>query len=370
MHLYIHIPFCQKKCEYCAFSSISGGSALFASYKNALMKEIATFPKRQLHTLFLGGGTPTALPQEILCELLFFLKKQFDYTHDAEISVEVNPGTVDLPYLIALESAGVNRLSIGVQSFHDSELTALGRIHSAKEARQTIKAAQQTGISNISLDLMYGLPEQSPALWRSSLYQAIALKPAHLSLYQLTPEKGTPLFEKMKDKQVTLPKEEEIEEMDEISLSLNSAAGYEQYEISNFSLPGHQCQHNRMYWRNEEWYAAGAAAVSYLNGKREIRADSPKEYIRRIENGKTAVTETEQLDHEARFRETIIMGLRMNEGVNIAELHQRFTIDINHYYGTILTKLIEQRFLIQEKGAIRLSKRGRAVANQIMATLV
>ncbi len=370
MNLYIHIPFCQKKCGYCAFASISDGERLFSAYCSALKKELLTFPKKQLSTLFIGGGTPTSLPSEQLCGLLDFLKNSLGFTDNAEITVEANPGTVDLPYLFALRQSGVNRLSLGAQSFDNRELYTLGRIHNKEAVAQAVECARKAGFTNLSLDLIYGLPGQTPDQWQLSLNQAIALKPEHLSLYQLTPEEKTPFFEKLKKGEISFPAEETLLEMDSITAKLTTAAGYNQYEISNYSLPGVQCRHNCVYWLNEPWYGAGAAAVSYLNGCRAKRVDDPSCYIQRIKQGKTPIVETENLDHEASFRETVIMGLRMNAGVEKTRLQKRFGIDIDRYYGDILKKLTDQKLLIHEKGALRLSRAGRSLANQVMSALV
>lgn len=370
MHLYIHIPFCQKKCVYCAFTSISNGATLFSPYVTALKKELKTLPQQPLKTLFFGGGTPTALPQKRLVELVNFNKKYFGFTENAEISVESNPGTINLPYLLSLRQAGVNRLSIGVQSFHDNELRILGRIHTTDDAKKTCNDARQAGFTNISLDLMYGLPQQSVASWQASLQQAIALAPEHLSLYQLTPEEDTPLFAALQNRSLKLPTEQEILAMDKCTRSLTAAAGYSHYEISNFALPDRQCQHNLIYWRNESWYAAGAAAVSYITGNRAKRTSSPQEYIARITAGQTPVVESERLNHQAAFRETVIMGLRLYDGVEISRLQRRFGIEIHQYYGNKLEKLLDQRLLLEEEGKLRLSDKGRNLANPVMAILV
>ncbi len=372
MHLYLHIPFCQKKCGYCAFASVSGGELLFAPYCRALKKELEGLPQKKIATLFIGGGTPTALPQENLLDLLGFLHHRFGFADNAEISLEANPGTVDFSCLRALFIAGVNRFSFGVQSFDDGELAALGRIHTAAEAKKAFNLARNAGFANISLDLIYGLPGQSPSLWQNSLEQALALRPEHLSLYQLEIEGGTPFQFKQERRKIELPVEEDIVAMDRITTQFTAAAGYQQYEISNYARPGCQCRHNCIYWRNEEWAAAGAAAVSYIAGCRARRVEDPKEYIAQITSGNSAIAEQEQLDNEATFRETVIMGLRMNRGVTSSELKQRFGFGIEEYYGATITKLLAQNLLVKVKDGdvFCLSDKGRAVANQIMLQLV
>ncbi len=370
MHLYIHIPFCLQKCGYCAFASVSGGEHLFDPYCRALEKELSCLPQRPVETLFIGGGTPTALPQEKLIALFDFLHHRFGFMDRAEISLEANPGTVNLSYLQALFSAGVNRLSFGVQSFDDRELAALGRIHTADSAKEAFWFAREAGFTNISIDLIYGLPGLSPVLWQQSLAQAIELQPEHLSLYQLEIEEETPFFSRLKDGKISLPAEKEIALMDKINQQCTAAAGYEQYEISNFAQKGCECHHNLRYWHNMEWYAAGAAAVSYVNGCRARRVGDPRQYIEQITNGNTAIIETECLDKEAAFRETVIMGLRMTGGVDVRELKQRFGFVMEEYYGDIIKKLVRDGFLLKKNHRFFLSGKGKNLANQVMVQLV
>jgi oxygen-independent coproporphyrinogen-3 oxidase len=287
-----------------------------------------------------------------------------------EISVEANPGTVDERYLAKLVAAGVNRLSLGVQSFDDRELRVLGRIHDGQEAGAAVRAARNAGFTNINLDLMYGLPGQTPASWRASLQKSISLRPEHLSLYQLTIEADTPFHRLVESKKVVLPNEDEILLMDELTGRLCLEAGFRQYEIANYARGGHVCRHNINYWQNGEYLACGAAAVSCVQGVREMRVADPGEYIRRMAKGEPVVVERECLSREASFRETVIMGLRMICGVSCTELATRYHIDPLAYYGANLTKLISLELVEMVDEHLRLTAKGRPFANRIMADLV
>ncbi len=403
MYLYIHIPFCSNKCPYCSFASKGGGEALFAPYCNALKKELRNIAARTsapLQTLFFGGGTPTLLPASLLCDLVDFACTLFATDKDIEISVEANPGTINYHFLKRLRAAGVNRLSIGVQSLDDTFLAALGRIHSAKEAADAVSAAKRAGFTNISLDMIYGIygfyqnglrchsnlgrsplprSSQSAKEWQQELQHAIALEPQHLSLYQLSIEEGTPLFQENEKGTVILPDEETILAMDAITEELTAASGYIHYETSNYAQKksdgSAQCRHNLRYWYNEDFAAAGAAAVSFLDGCRIRREPDPTRYIEKIEKGENPAVEEERLSPEHSFCETVIMGLRMIEGVDIDRLHRRFAgvgtgLRLKQVYGDTLAKLLQKGLLEQSDTRLRLSPLGRPFANQIMAELV
>ena len=343
-------------------------------YVTALKHELAQLAAREssenLQSLFVGGGTPSILPCSMLADLLSYCLKLFPPTIGAEISVEVNPGTVDESYLRVLFAAGVNRLSFGVQSFNDQELLVLGRIHTSQEARAAVQSAKNAGFSNISMDLMYGLPGQTVQSWRNSLQQAISLRPQHLSLYQLTIEEGTPFHQAVATGRIVLPGEEDILLMDEATGILCEDADLQQYEISNFASPGKTCVHNINYWHNGDYLACGASAVSCTKGVRERRIEDPWDYITRIKNGTSVVVESEGLSREASFRESVVMGLRMTAGVSTIRLKARYKIDISNYYGKILDKLIKLQLVELTSSHLRLTAKGRPFANWVMAELV
>lgn len=376
--LYLHIPFCLSKCGYCSFPSIAAGEKLYGPYAAALNLELTrlaetdgaqeSYPK--LSTLFVGGGTPTCLPVGLLQGLIRSAVDLFGTETDAEISVEANPGTVDAAYLEALVEAGVNRLSLGVQSFDTLELQGIGRIHDGQEACSAIMAAATAGFGNINLDLMYGLPGQTPASWRHSLEKGLSFHPEHLSLYQLTIEADTPFWALAENNNLRLPDEDAILEMDEMTTQLCASAGLHQYETSNYAGDGHQCRHNINYWLNNDYLAAGTAAVSCLHGVRERRIADPAEYIRRIQRQQSVIIETEQLSRECSFRETVIMGLRMVQGVSRRTLYERYALDVAEYYGSTVEKLIAFGLVELTATHLRLTAKGRPLANQIMAELV
>ncbi len=375
--LYLHIPFCQSKCHYCSFSSCAGGQQLYAPYITALKKEISllegTGDPGELDTLFIGGGTPTCLPASGLSSLVRHCIDLFGVVlgdESAEISVEANPGTVDRRYLETLLEAGVNRLSFGVQSFDDGELRCLGRIHNEKDARAAVDAARGAGFTNINLDLMYGLPGQSPASWLYSLEQGLSLFPEHLSLYQLTIEPDTPFHSLVANNSVVLPSEDDILRMDETTKRLSESAGLHQYETSNFALDGYSCRHNINYWLNNDYYAAGASAVSYMGGVRERRVAEPGEYMCLIEQDSSAVIERECLGREASFRETVIIGLRMVQGVSRETLSDRYGIDPEEYYGHTLQMLTGNKMIELTDTHLRITEKGWPLSNQILAELV
>ena len=371
--LYIHIPFCKSKCHYCAFNSYAGLDTIFDRYCEAVQVELGLQQKAKktpLKTIFFGGGTPTVLGAERLVQLLALMKKTFGFNEDVEISTEVNPETVDLEYLKRLRSGGFNRISFGVQSFSDADLRKLGRPHTALQAKDVIIGARRAGFENISLDLMSGLAGQSCDDWQQVLSEAIALQPEHLSVYQLTPEEGTPLFDNIKQGHIILPDDEVSLQMDGITRKLCDEAGLYQYEISNYARDGRECRHNINYWHNNEYRAVGAGAVSFVNGARKRRVESPETYCEKIERGETPICESEKLDKEASFRETVIIGLRLVKGVDLAVLGERFNIDPVTYYGDVLSDLVEQKMVEITGNILRVTDKGRPVSNMIMAELV
>jgi len=372
--LYLHIPFCKTKCCYCDFNSFAAMGDLHKPYLNALKREMTqNLPREgrgELTTFFIGGGTPTVLEPTVLVDLIDYARELFGFAPDIEISLEANPGTVNESDLLILREGGINRISFGVQSFVDSELRLLGRCHDGEEAEKAVGAAREAGFDNISLDLMYGVPGQDRHTWQTSLDTAISLGPKHLSLYQLTVEQGTPLKRYIESGSLVLPDEDEIGEMDLLTERLCGEAGLEQYEISNYGVPGFECRHNINYWLNREYLAAGAGCVSCLRGVRQSRVADPARYIDRIGRGASVIVGTEELSREAAFRETVIMGLRMIRGVSCRELYDRYTMEPEEYYGPVLRRLISLSLVELREGSLRITGAGRHLANSIMAELV
>lgn len=372
--LYIHIPFCLSKCPYCSFVSYPGLDGLHQRYAAALLREAAELQRHTatlpLTTLFLGGGTPTLLAGPALAAIVAGCTDLFGRAEQAEISIEANPKTVDPAKLSLLRRGGINRLSIGVQSFNDQELQVLGRPHCAADAAEAVRLGRAAGFANISLDLMYGLPGQDHQSWRRSLEQALSLAPDHLSLYELTVEQGTSFHRQLVQGLLALPEEDELAAMDEITATLCQQAGLARYEISNYARPGYECRHNINYWQNGPYLALGAGAVGCLNGRRQQKISDPRRYCELIEAGQSTVQEEECLDSGASFRETVIMGLRLLCGVSRAQLQERYGMELEDCYGLTLTRLIDQGLLEMSPSHLRLTARGRVFANQVMAALV
>ena len=368
--LYLHIPFCLAKCSYCDFSSYPGLGALHAAYTRALAAEVqkvgGAWRRPALHTLYIGGGTPTVLPAMLLEEVLRAVAQAWELAADAEITVEANPGTVALEALVALRRAGANRLSLGVQSFQPAFLRLLGRIHSAGQAAEAVRVARAAGLQNLSLDLIYGLPGQTLADWQADLEAALALQPDHLSLYALTLEPETPLARRVACREVPEPDAEVAAEMYEYAEARLAEAGFDHYELSNWArTPALRCRHNLTYWHNLPYAGCGSAAHSWLAGRRQANVSDPREYVARVERSESPVAEEEAISPAMERAETMILGLRLVEGVSRAEFRSRFGADPGDLYPVAIAESQADGLLEVDEGHIRLSARGRLLGNQV-----
>jgi putative oxygen-independent coproporphyrinogen III oxidase len=375
--IYVHIPFCRTKCPYCSFISYPGSdSAHQASYLKALSKqvlEMAAHPwagKRTFHSLFIGGGTPSSVDPVKLTNCIAFCLNNFNYsengTRKAEVTVEVNPNTVTPDLLEKLRAAGVNRLSIGTQSFSETMLNNIGRTHTVKDNFRAFERARAAGFANINLDLMYGLPGQDETIWKDTLQQALALAPEHFSIYELTIEPGTPFAERPGNGKLELPSEKTGLAMFGQARELLSINGYRHYEISNYGRPGFACRHNVNYWENGNYIGLGAGAVSCFSGVRVRNEERTDRFIEQLNNKQPPYSEAEFLPLEARFRETVIMGLRLIEGVSVTRLQQRFGLTPQKYYGDLLDNLMNQGLIEEAGNRLRLTRRGLVLANRVM----
>lgn len=373
--LYVHIPFCRSKCGYCAFASYPC-VAPPVDYLASVIQEasrMAASPwvqARQFASLFIGGGTPTIYAGEQLAGLIRDLRTCFAFVDTPEITVEANPNTVTTEKLAHLREAGANRLSLGVQSFSDRLLTAIGRSHTRAEAIAAIAAARVTGFENCNLDLIYGLPGQTLADLRESLAVALEHSPEHLALYELMVEPGTPMAAWVEEGRVALPDDDQMAEMEAMAQELLTGAGYQRYEVANFARPGSACRHNLNYWRNGSYLGLGAAAVSCLSGLRLKNVADPARYAALIEKGELPYAEAEAMGLVARFRETVIMGLRLIEGVSLATLEARFGLTVAEVYGTTVERLVERGLLVMAGDSMRLGEQALPVAHQVLAELV
>ena len=361
--LYIHIPFCVRKCKYCDFISFEQGDK--DAYIDALIDEIRSVPSSGYDSIFIGGGTPSSLSAKQMERLLSFINKTLEITNDCEWSMEANPNTLDEEKLRVMKEYGVNRLSVGVQSFCDSELAAIGRLHTAKEAIDTVQAARRAGFDNINIDIMSALPEQSMQSFEKTLDTAIALAPEHISCYSLIIEPGTALCEQFEHGTLVLPDEDCERAMYEAAQDKLTGAGYNQYEISNFSKPGRQCRHNLKYWNCEEYIGAGLAAHSYYNGFRYCNTQDMSEYLSgNFEKERNALTKD---DKKAEF---IIMALRLSRGVDEKEYKRRFGTDFYAEYKDITDKFLKLGLMERTEHGFRLSVRGISVSNSVMCEYV
>jgi oxygen-independent coproporphyrinogen-3 oxidase len=379
--IYAHIPFCQSKCPYCSFVSYQDMSiAVQNRYMQALKHQahdMAVHPwsrARKFHSLFIGGGTPSSVDSEKTADFIKVCLEGFDFTarenKEPEVTLEANPNSLDAAMLDRLRQSGVNRLSIGMQSFSDNMLRNIGRIHTAGEGIKAYESARAAGFDNINLDLMYGLPSQDTGQWEKTLQQAVDLAPEHLSVYELTIEQGTPFAEAVSRNRLDLPHEEVILSMFEQAQKVLSANGYRQYEISNYARNGFECIHNINYWENGSYIGLGGGAVSCFSGVRIKSEDNPVRFTQMIDTGLLPFKEAEFLPHFARFRETVIMGLRMTAGVSTTRLQNQFGMTPRTFYGETLNGLISRGFLEESENRLRLTQKGLLLANWVMAQLV
>ena len=373
--LYIHIPLCVKKCAYCDFASFAGRMAHRDRYVQAVCREIraqaAFFGKRSLRSVFFGGGTPTLLTGAQIRAIMDTVRECFVLLPDAEISMEGNPGTLTRDNLKAYRAAGVNRLSLGVQSMDDGLLAAIGRIHTAAQAEEAAAMAREAGFDNLNLDLMYGLPGQSAAQWRETLQKAIALSPEHLSCYSLILEEGTPLYEAVQAGMcAALPCDNIIEEMDDITARLTRENGYAHYEVSNYARPGRTCRHNVVYWECEPYLGVGLGAHSDVDGRRFYNPEDWEAYLEMAESGETARQTEGENRREDRMFERMMMGLRQVQGVDMARFEQDFSVKPEDVWPETLERMTNGGMMEKRGSRLRLTERGMQVMNGVLVELM
>ena len=382
--LYIHIPFCTAKCGYCDFNSYAGHDHLVPTYTDALITEASlwanTLRERTVETIFFGGGTPSLTPATDLARILNAIRSKISISPDAEISLESNPGSVSVEYLRELRGLGLNRLSIGVQSFDDDELRSLDRIHSGADARAAFSAARAAGFDNVNLDFIYGLPEQPLERWQRTLDEALTLAPEHLSLYALTVEEGTPLARDVARGRTPAPDGDAQADQYEWTQETMARAGYEHYEISNWSLSGRRCKHNLIYWQNREYLGLGAGAHSCLNGMRFSTVLLPNRYIELVEesaapdvNGARTMRHLaggEQMSVETSMADTLILGLRLIDGIDLAAFQQRYGQSAEEQHGPLIDEFVGYGLLERTDGRLRLTARGRLLSNELFQRLL
>ena len=383
LSLYLHVPFCRSKCTYCAFNTYTRMEHLIEPFVAALIAELRSCAPGAndslVHTIFFGGGTPSLLRPTQLGEILNAIHSSFRVSRDAEISLEANPNDLDETWLRAIHEAGVNRLSLGVQSTHARELRLFARRHDSDEVARAVSDARRAGFDNLNLDLIYGIPEQTLSDWAHTLEQILLLRPEHLSLYALSLEEGTPLREWVERGQVAAPDDDLAADQYEMASEQLAAAGYEQYEISNWTLPGHTCRHNLQYWYNLSWLGLGPGAHGHAAGLRTRTLLAPLRYIQECSSGAapvsyplTAATEGYDILTQAdEISDTLIMGLRLTqEGIVRATFRERFGQDLLDIHGQVLRRHEERGLLEIDSSRVRLSKEGRLLANVVLRDLV
>lgn len=366
LELYVHIPFCVRKCQYCDFLSGPSDEETKDRYIEALLKEIRAAEHTEdyeIVSVFIGGGTPSALKAEAIASITRTLQEQFFFCEDAEVTIEANPGTVDLEKLTIYRNVGINRLSLGLQSTDAEELKLLGRIHSYEEFLKSYEWAREAGFSNINIDLMFAIPGQTGEAWRQHLYQVAELNPEHISAYSLIIEEGTPFAEQNLD----LPDEDTEYQMYEDTAEILERYGYRQYEISNYAKQGYMCRHNAGYWQRREYLGFGLGASSLYRGMRFSNTRRMQEYLKESRNSDQIRKDVTVLSRNERIEEFMFLGLRMTEGISEKKFEENFDVRLMDVYGDILQKYEETGFMEHIETKWRLTRKGIHVSNHILA---
>ena len=355
--VYVHIPFCTQICYYCDFSKVFIKNQPVDSYLEHLLEEFRSYDIQKLRTLYIGGGTPTALSASQLEVLLKGLTKNLDLSVLEELTIEANPGDLDADKIAVLKNSAVNRVSLGVQTFDDKMLKKIGRSHLEKDIYENIDRLKLAGFDNISIDLIYALPGQTMEQVKENVAKAIGLDIPHMSLYSLILENHTVFMNRMRRGKLPLPKEELEAEMFEYIIAELERVGFEHYEISNFSKPGFESRHNLMYWDNAEYYGIGAGASGYVNGVRYKNHGPIRHYLSAVEEGNARITE-EHLSQKEQMEEEMFLGLRKKSGVSMARFEEKFGRSFDGLYGEIVKDLVQQGLMQIEGDRVRMTKRG------------
>lgn len=368
LQLYIHIPFCVKKCNYCDFLSGLASKEKMKEYVEALCKEIESqgveADAYEVDTIFFGGGTPSILPAEDFVTIMKSIQKHFKVSREAEITIEANPGTVTGEKLVAYKQCGVNRISFGLQSAQEQELSLLGRIHSYETFLESFRLAREAGFQNINIDLMSGLPGQTLNQMKDTLEKVLELNPEHISVYSLIVEEGTVIQTWIDEGKISEVSEELDREIYEITRSMLSEKGYQRYEISNYAKAGYECKHNLGYWNRKNYLGLGIGAASLFEEQRFSNTSELDEYLK---NPTRTRMEQHALTLEEQMEEFMFLGLRKCEGVNIHDFEQQFAVALERVYGTVLQKHEEEGLLEMKDGYVYLTNQGLDLSNYVMA---
>ena len=362
---YVHIPFCTQICFYCDFSKVFIKNQPVDDYLQALKAEFEREEIRQLRTLYIGGGTPTALSAPQLDVLLEFLTQNLDLSALEELTIEANPGDLTEDKIAVLANSPVNRVSLGVQTFDDQMLKKIGRSHQEKDIYETIGNLKKVGFDNISIDLIYALPQQTMEQVKVNVEKALGLDIPHMSLYSLILENHTVFMNRMRRGKLHLPQEDLEAEMFEYIIAELEKAGFEHYEISNFSKPGFESRHNLMYWDNAEYYGLGAGASGYVNGVRYRNRGPIQHYLKAIREEGHARLNEEFLKQKEMMEEEMFLGLRKKSGVSKQKFTDKFGVDFDQQYGAVVTELTEQGLLVPDKEIVRMTKKGLFLGDSV-----
>ncbi|CAG7639587.1 Heme chaperone HemW [Paenibacillus solanacearum] len=367
--VYIHIPFCTNKCHYCDFNSYVLKGQPVMDYLDALEREMeqtaAQVPPGEIETVFVGGGTPTVLLPDQMESFLSRVRAYFpNLAPNAEFTMEANPGTTDLEKLQAMKAGGVNRISFGVQSFNNALLEGIGRIHNTDDVYRSLENARAAGFTNMSIDLMFGLPKQTIQIMKDTLREALALNLPHYSIYSLKVEENTLFHTLYQRGQLPLPEEDEEVGMFELIMDTLRGAGYGQYEISNFARPGFESRHNMMYWRNQSYYGLGAGAHGYVHGLRHVNIKGVQPYIDATRSG-LPILEKNEVDREEAMEDFMMVGLRMRRGVRRADFMEQFGCEPESVFGAVIDKFLRLELLERTEEGYKLSDRGLPLGNEV-----
>ena len=379
--IYLHIPFCRARCTYCDFNTYIGMESMYEPYVRALQAEIRSVnaggrwqgqgERPAAHTIFFGGGTPSLLKPEWIGDLIRTCREHFDMPTQVETTMECNPGTVTLDYLRAVRDFGVNRISFGAQSADAEELKLLGREHTFEQVERAVAQAREAGFDDINFDLIFGLPNQKLETWQRTLDAALRVQPDHISLYALTIENGTPMYDWVKRGTVPYPDPDAAADMYDYAESAMAAAGYDHYEISNWCKPGHDCKHNLIYWHNEPYFGLGAGAHSSSIDRRWWKVRRPADYIARSTNGESLEMNHEDIDDRTSRGETVMLGLRLlNEGLETARFEGRYGAPLERFYAKEIAEGIRLGLLDVNAERMRLTEKGHFLSNRVMEMFV
>ncbi|HDF2605512.1 TPA: oxygen-independent coproporphyrinogen III oxidase [Clostridioides difficile] len=382
--LYVHIPFCVKKCKYCDFNSykmdidskkryIEDLKIEMELYSNKLYKdnkyknkECCSLNKNdKITSIFVGGGTPSILTSDEIREVFISIKEMFDIDENAEITIECNPGTLTLEKLKTMKEIGINRLSIGLQAIQEKHLNFIGRIHTYEEFEKNYKDALSVGFKNINIDLMHSLPNQTLCDWKETLEKVVHLNPTHISAYSLILEEGTELYNMYESNKFELIDENVDIEMYEYTINYLKSKGYNQYEISNYSKEGYNCEHNILYWECEHYIGIGAGASGYINENRYNNVESLEDYHLSLVKREKPIQENEILSEKDMIEEKIFMGLRMNKGIKFEDFKKKFGIDFREKYNKQIEMLLARKLINQSFEGIQLTQKGREISNSV-----